>query len=64
MKKDKTVPVRSTREIEVKGKTEKKTVWQGQRENWKEEGKRNDRFAGASETSEELAEWRRLQRKN
>ena len=26
--------------------------------------KRNDRFVGAAETSKELAEWRRLQRKN
>ena len=44
---------------------EERTGWQGQNESQiigKE--KRNSRLVGAAETSKELAEWRRLQRKN
>ena len=41
------------------------TGWRGQNESQiGEEEKRNGRFYGAAETSKELAEWRRLQRKN
>ena len=61
----KTVPARSARVIEVKGKMEKMTGWRGQSESQiGGEEKRNGRLVGAAETSKKLAEWRRLQRKN
>ena len=45
--------------------TKERTGWLGQSESQGEgEGKRNDRLSGAAKTSEELAQWRRLQRKN
>ena len=56
-------PFRCARETEVKEKIEK-TEWQGQSDSRRGEEKRSGRFVGASETSKELAEWRRLQRKN
>ena len=44
---------------------EERTGWRGQNESQiGGEEKRNGRFVGASETSKERAEWRRLQRKN
>ena len=49
----------------MKGKTEKRTRWREQSENQRGgEGRRNGRLVGAAHTREELAEWRRLQRKN
>ena len=53
------------REIEVKGKMEEKTEWRGQSESHRGgKEKRNGRLVGAAETSRELSEWPRLQRKN
>ena len=44
---------------------EERTWWRGQNESQTGgEEKRNDRLVGAAETSKELAEWRRLQRRN
>ena len=44
---------------------EERTGWRGQNESQiVGEEKRNGRLVGAAETSKELAEWRRLQRKN
>ena len=44
---------------------EERTAWRGQNESQiGGEEKRNGRLVGASETSKERAEWRRLQRKN
>ena len=44
---------------------EKRTGWQGQNESQTvEEEKRNGRLVGATKTSKECAEWRRLQQKN
>ena len=60
----KKVPARSARKIEVKGKMEKRTGWQGQTESQIGGKKKSDRLVGAAETSKERAEWRRLQRKN
>ena len=49
----------------VKGKMEERTEWRGQSDNQIEgEEKRSGRLVGAAETSKNLAEWRRLQRKN
>ena len=59
------VSARSAREFEVIEKMVERTEWQRQRKSLgKGEGKRNGRLVGVSETSGELAEWRRLQRKN
>ena len=64
-RREKTVPARSTREFEVKGKLKEKTEWREQTDNQIEgEEKRSGRLVGAAETSKELAEWRRIQRKN
>ena len=53
------------REIEVKRKMEERTGWQGQRKSQRgREEKRSGRLVGASETSNELVKWRRLQQKN
>ena len=41
-----------------------RTRWREQNESQLVEEKRNGRLVGAAETSKELAEWRRLQRKN
>ena len=52
-------------EFKVKGKMEEKTEWRGQSD--KQIGGeeiRSGRLVGVAETSKELAEWRRLQRKN
>ena len=44
---------------------EERTAWRGQNESQiGGEEKRNGRLYGAAETSKQLAEWRRLQRKN
>ena len=44
---------------------EKRTGWRGQNESQiVEEEKKNGKLVGAAETSNERAEWRRLQRKN
>ena len=44
---------------------EERTGWRGQNESQRAvEEKRSGRFVGAAETSNERAEWRRLQRKN
>ena len=49
----------------MKGKTEEMTGWRGQSESQTgEEEKKNGRLVGVAETSNERAEWRRLQRKN
>ena len=46
-----------TRELEVKGKMEKRTKWQGQSESRRGGGeKRNGRLVGTAETSEEHKE--------
>ena len=51
-------------EIEVTGKMEKRTGWQGQNESQiVGEEKRNGRLVGVAETSKERAGWCRLQRK-
>ena len=53
----KIVPARCPRKIEVYGKTEERTEWQGQDENWrKEKEKRNGSLVGAAAASGELAE--------
>ena len=56
---------RSATEFEVNGKMKERTEWQEQSKDLiGGERKRNGRLVGAAETSKELAEWRRLQRKN
>ena len=61
----KTVPVRSAKKIEVKGKMEERSGWRGQNESQiGGEEMRSGRLVGAAETSKELAQWRRLQQKN
>ena len=63
--REKTVPARSAIEFEIRGKMEERTGRRGQNESQiVGEEKRNDRLVGASETSKERAEWRRLQPKN
>ena len=60
-----TAPARSSKKFDVKVKTEEGIAWRGQIESWRGKGeKRNCLLFGAPETSRELAEWRRLQRKN
>ena len=61
---EKTVPARSARGFEVKGKMEEWTGWRGQNKSEIEgEEKRSSRLVGAAETSKEHAEWHRLQQK-
>ena len=64
-RREKTVPARSARELEIKGKMEERTGWRGQNESQiVGEEKKSGRLYGAAETSKERAEWHRLQRKN
>ena len=58
-KKEKTVPTISARNIAVEGSTEKEDKARVR----KNKG-RNGSLADTAETSEDLVEWRRLQRKN
>ena len=61
--REKTVPAKSAREIEVKEKMEKRIGWRGQSKN-QIGGQRSGSLVGATETSKELAEWPRLQQRN
>ena len=63
-RRESAVPARSAREIEVKGKMEERTGRRGQNESQIGEEEMRSGRLGAAETSEELAEWRRLQPKN
>ena len=57
-RKKKTVPAGSSREFEIKGKTEKRTGWRRQNESQRGgEEKRNYILVGAARTSGKLAEW-------
>ena len=63
--REKTVPARSATEFGIRRKMEERTRWRGQNESQTGgEEKRNGRLYGVAETSNERAEWRRLQRKN
>ena len=61
--REKTIPAKSAREIEVKEKMEKRIEWRGQSES-QIGGQRSGSLVGATETSKELAEWPRLQQRN
>ena len=61
-KEKKTVPARSASEFGIKGKAEESTEWRGQSKSLRRE--ENGRLVGTADTSEEFAEWCRLQRKN
>ena len=64
-RREKTVPPRSSRKFEVKGKLEERIGWRGQSKTQIEgEEKGSGRLVDAAETSIELAERRNLQQRN